>query len=137
MDVINCMLWLDNWIKGEERGKRHSSSGMLTRKRRCSVYSMLIQVCFRDLLLEWTPQQSSQGKYLSHLFYTQDGTEIFSIDKSKVILVTCVHTVNSRDLEKFIFWKKGSSHLQMVRVSRIQHCTEFYLSHTVGTYVAS
>lgn len=52
---------------------------------------------------------------------------MFSTDRSKIILVTYVHTVNSKDAEKSVK-KKGSFHLQMVTVSRIPHCTEFHLS---------
>lgn len=53
---------------------------------------------------------------------------MFSTDRSKIILVTHMHTVNSKDVEKSVK-KKGSFHLQMVAVSRIPHCTEFHLSH--------
>lgn len=69
LDDMNGVLWLDNWINGEEGGKRHSSSGMLPRKWSCSVCSVLIQVCFRDLQLEQAPKSSSKGThhiYLKH-----------------------------------------------------------------------
>lgn len=67
LDGMNCVLWLDNWISGEERGKIHSSSGMLTRKWSCSMCSVLIQVCFRDLRLEGAPQWAPKGHIMSIL----------------------------------------------------------------------
>lgn len=54
---------LNEW---QERGKRHSSSGMLTRKWNGSVCSVLIQVCFRDLQLEQTSSIGVHHIYNKH-----------------------------------------------------------------------
>lgn len=60
---------------------------------------------------------------------------MFSTDKSKIVFITYVHTVISKDLEKCIRWGKSPSHLHMLAVSRIQ--LHQVLSHILGTYSAS
>lgn len=54
---------LSEW---QERGKRHTSSGMLARKWNGSVCSVLIQVCFRDLQLEQTSSTGIHHIYNKH-----------------------------------------------------------------------
>lgn len=127
LDDMNCVLWLDNWINGEERVKRCSSSGMLSRKWSCSACSVLIPVCFRDLWLEQHPQPSSKGTH--HICFKHSMILRCSAQTNQRVFITYVHTANSKDLEKSICWEKSSSHLHMLAVSRIQLHQVIFESH--------